>query len=227
MSVKTARLRIRSLLRILAVLFCAVSARADLVDDFRHDTRGQGMAAVALARQALAYSCRTHDPLPLPRALPPLLRQRGAAFVSTMVSGTGAPRCCMGTLTPRMPMLAEEIIQNAWAAAVHDKRFLPLTPADLPKLRVIVSIVGNQRPISDPAALDPVSIGMVVRGPRETGVVLPGETGDAQKMLAWGRIRAGLKANAPGQYFQLDAIRFIEATAPAMKEDSRHATHAH
>lgn len=190
----------------------------DVVADFRADPAA-GLAALALARRALDYACRTHEPLPLPKGLPVLLKARSAVFVSTMDPRTGAPRCCMGTLLPREATLAQEIIANAYAAAVCDKRFAPLQPADLPRLRVIVSIIGESRPIDDPASLDPVRDGLAARGPKETGVVLPGETADVAKMLAWARIRAGVTGNDPAQYLRLDAIRCME-TPPKRRSTS-------
>jgi AMMECR1 domain-containing protein len=194
----------------MALLLLALLARAGVVDAFRADTRGQGAVAALLARQALLHAVRTHAPLPLPKDLPPLLKQRGAAFVSTMDPRTGAPRCCMGTLLPREATLAQEIVANATAAALYDKRFPPLTPADAARLCVIVSIVGDALPVDDPSILDPAVDGLAVRGPHETGVVLPGETADRQKMLAWGRIRARAAADTPVSYLRLDAIRFLD-----------------
>lgn len=200
----------RFLLILLCVLLLVSPVYAgDLVAAFRADP-AQGQAALALARQALDYACRHREPLPLPDKLPPLLQQRSAVFVSTMDPRTGAPRCCMGTLLPREATLAQEIIANAYNAAVCDKRFAPLQPADLPRLRVIVSIIGDASPITDPATLDPVLDGLAVCGPNETGVVLPGETADPGKMLAWGRIRAGVKPDAPVQCLRLNAIRYME-----------------
>lgn len=192
----------------------------DVVADFRADPAA-GLAALALARRALDYACRTHEPLPLPKGLPVLLKARSAVFVSTMDPRTGAPRCCMGTLLPREATLAQEIIANAYAAAVCDKRFAPLQPADLPRLRVIVSIIGDARPIADPATLDPVNDGLAVCGPQETGVVLPGETNDPAKMLVWGRIRAGVKPDTPVQYLRLNAIRYLET--PPQRRSSHDA----
>jgi len=190
-----------------------------LTEAFGRDTRGQGMAAVTLARRALEYSCRTREPLPLPKELPPLLRRRGAVFVSSMLIATGAPRCCMGTLTPQTPTLAEEIINNAYLAAVADKRFPPLQSKELKRIRVIVSIVGDSVPLTDPTTLDPLRDGLAVRGPRETGVVLPGEAKKNETMLAWGRIRAKLSENDPAECFRLEAVRFMEAPA----KEERHA----
>lgn len=200
----------------LLFIFSLPCRASQLTEAFAKDTRGQGMAAVALARQALEYSVRTHEPLPMPKDLPPLLRKRGAVFVSAMMDN-GSPRCCMGTLTPQMPTLAEEIINNACLAAVADKRFKPLKPAELKSLRVIVSIIGDCTPLNDPSTLDPLRDGLAVRGPRETGVVLPGETKKTDTMLAWGRIRARLGADDPAECFRLEAIRYMEA--PAKEEN--------
>ena len=200
----------------LLLIFTLPCRASQLTESFAKDTRGQGMAAVVLARQALEYSARTHEPLPVPEDLPPLLRKRGAVFVSTMMVSSGAPRCCMGTLTPQMPTLAEEIINNACLAAVADKRFKPLKPADLNGLRVIVSIIGDCTPLNDLSTLDPLLDGLAVRGPRETGVVLPGEAKKTDTMLAWGRIRAKLTKDDPAECFRLEAIRFME---PPAKEE--------
>ncbi len=181
---------------------------------FRRDQTHQGEAAVALARQALDYACRTHHQMPVPEKLPALLNEHGAVFVSSMLSASGAPRCCMGTLVPRESTLAQEIIANAFAAALHDKRFPPIRPGELPTFRVIVSIIGESRPITDPLTLDPLHDGLAVCGPQETGVVLPGETDEVQKMIAWGRIRAGVQAGQRVQYQRLDAVRFMEEHPP-------------
>jgi AMMECR1 domain-containing protein len=205
-----------ALLLLFASLICF--AAGDLVTAFRFDRSEQGDAAVRLARQALEYACRRHEPLPLPDKLPPLLHERGAVFVSSMMNGTGAPRCCMGTLNPREATLAQEIIANAFAAAEHDTRFPPIPPTELRKLRVIVSVIGESRPISDPTTLDPLRDGLAVCGSRQTGVVLPGETDDVQKMIAWGRIRAGASAKERVQYLRLAAVRFMEGL-PAQAAD--------
>ena len=69
-------------------------AAENVAQKFRNDTLDQGQAALALGRQAMEYYCRHREPLPLPATLPPLLRQRGAVFISAMDT-KGAPRCCM------------------------------------------------------------------------------------------------------------------------------------
>lgn len=202
----------------LAAAFASPSSEsASLIERFRGDATGQGRVALTLARRALEHYCLTREPLPVPRNLPPLLRERGAVFVSAMVYGK--PRCCMGTLIPKEPTLAEEIIANASAAAVHDKRFPPTRPVELGRLRIVVSIIGERQPVANPSVVDPLRDGLAVRGPRETGIVLPGETGDLKTMVAWGRLRAGMKSNEEARYFRLEAVRFMEP--PRRKEEIR------
>jgi len=198
----------------------ARSETTDLARAFREDTTGQGQYALLFARRALDYYCLHHDPLSVPDKLPPLLHERGAVFVSAMNSA-GAPRCCMGTLLPREPSLAEEIVSNACAAAAHDKRFPPIKRSELKQLRLIVSIIGDSRPVDDPHTLDPVTDGLAVRGPKETGVVLPGETGSIDTMIKWGRIRAGIKAGDSAEYSRLDAVRYMEPPRKSPREDTK------
>ena len=193
----------------LLIFIFSTAFAAEIIESFKNNTTGQGQQALELARKALNVAVIRHEQLPLPKRLPPLLCNRGAVFVSAM-DAKGAPVCCMGTLEPRQRTIGEEIIANALAAGANDKRFPPLRPEHLQKIRVIISIIGDISPITDPMTVDPVTEGMAVLGPKETGVVLPGETNDPQKMVDWARIRAGLKKNEKADYLRVEAIRFIE-----------------
>jgi AMMECR1 domain-containing protein len=166
---------------------------------------------LALARRAFdayATSRRIIDP---PSPVPAFLRRRSGVFISTM--RRGAPRTCMGTLYPTQPNLAAEIIENAAASAGRDHRFPPVRPAELPRLDLIVSIVGPPRPISEAEArtLDPARDGLVVKCGDRFGVVLSGETPHPENLLAWGRIRAGAAPSAFVELFRIDDLRFMES----------------
>jgi AMMECR1 domain-containing protein len=190
-------------------LIFSTAIASEIIYAFRRDTRNQGEQALALARKALNLAVLNHEQLDLPKELPDLLQMRGAVFVSAM-NAQGAPVCCMGTLEPQQRTLGEEIIANALVACANDKRFPPLKPEQLPKIRVIISIIGDVTPIADPLTLDPVTDGLAVRGANETGVVLPGETKDPKKMVEWARIRAKAKKNDKVEYLRVEAIRFVE-----------------
>ncbi|MEI6519025.1 MAG: AMMECR1 domain-containing protein [bacterium] len=209
---KTIWIKSALLLALVGVLFLLIFSTAfasEIIDAFHRDTRNQGELALALARKALNLAVLQHDQLPLPKELPDLLQMRGAVFVSAM-NAQGAPVCCMGTLEPQQRTLGEEIIANALLAGANDKRFPPLKPEQLPKIRVIISIIGDVTPIADPLTLDPVTDGLAARGANETGVVLPGETKDPKKMVEWARIRAKAKKNDKVEYLRIEAMRFIE-----------------
>ena len=193
------------------VTFChslASCRAATLVDRFAADTTGAGPAAVHLARRALDEYCLHRVRLTVPGGLPPLLAQRGAVFVSAQVAG--APRCCMGSLYPRGATLAADLIEMACRAAAHDLRFAPLRPEELAGLRVIVSVLDPPEPVTDPWTLDPLNDGLAARGPRRTGVVLPGETGVQERFVRWAQMRAGLQPDERVVYLRLRAVRFIE-----------------
>lgn len=182
-------------------------APAQVAARFRHDPAA-GAAALRLARQALDEYCLHRNRLPVPEDLPALLYEHAGVFVSAQVNG--APRCCMGTLRPQGPSLAADLIEAAVRAAAHDTRFPPLRPAELPGLRVIVSILDPPQATVEPFALDPVSDGLAVRSALRTGVVLPGETGRPDRFVSWALTRAGARHGEQVEYFRLTAVRFME-----------------
>jgi AMMECR1 domain-containing protein len=130
---------------------------------------------LALARRAFDAYATSRCVIDPPAPLPAFLRRRSGVFISTMRGS--APRTCMGTLYPMQPNLAEEIIENAVASAGRDRRFRPVRIDELPRLTLIVSIVGPPRPISmgEAQALDPARDGLVVKCGDRYGVVLSGE----------------------------------------------------
>ena len=202
-------------LSFLSALACTpIGAREETsFERWKHlDARAQD-EILRLARRAFdAYITRTRYHCAIRRCISflPLCRQRTGVFVSAMRQG--APRCCMGTLYPMQPNAALEIIENAVAAAGRDRRFAPIKPGEAKSLTLIVSIVGKPVPISasEAANLDPTREGLVVKAGDRQGVVLSGETGEAARMLQWGRIRAGAHANSSVELFRLEDVRFVE-----------------
>jgi len=185
----------------------AVPGRCDPIRDLADDP-ATASYALSLARAALeAYTLRRQR-LPTPNDLPDLLRDRRGAFVSA-VQGD-APRCCMGSLYPTQPTLADEIIQAAVSAAGLDSRKPPLRPDELSRLQLIVSIVEPPESITDPRRLDPVREGVAARGRERWGVVLPGETRHLDLAIRWARARAGAIDGEAVEYFRVRAFRIAE-----------------
>ncbi len=80
-------------------------------------------------------------PAPVP---PGLWEDRGASFVT--LTRAGRLRGCIGSLAARRP-LAEDVAENARAAAFRDPRFPALTAEELEDLHVEVSVLTEPVPL--------------------------------------------------------------------------------
>lgn len=92
-------------------------------------------------------------------ALTPKLGESAASFITLKVKGD--LRGCIGTLEPVAP-LYRSVHDNAVAAALRDHRFRPVTPAELDRIEVHISILS---PIRDIRSADEFRIG-------EHGIIL-------------------------------------------------------
>ena len=98
-----------------------------------------------LARQVIALGVRNGSaPTIQVNNVPPPLRSTRAAFVTVTLDGK--LRGCIGSVQPQRA-LVDDVATNAYKAAFEDKRFAPLTPAELPKIGVSVSVLSCQAPI--------------------------------------------------------------------------------
>ncbi len=97
----------------------------------------QGAELPALARAVIA------EELGLPASPPPAAgawsERPGACFVTLELDGE--LRGCIGSLAAHRP-LAEDVRDNARAAAFRDPRFPPLTAEELPRVRIEVAVLG-------------------------------------------------------------------------------------
>lgn len=94
-----------------------------------------GALLLARARGAIARHLGVSD-----AELPdhPELEALGATFVT--LTNTGELRGCIGSIYARRT-IAEDVAFNAIAAATRDTRFAPVTAAELPHIRVEVSLL--------------------------------------------------------------------------------------
>jgi hypothetical protein len=106
-----------------------------------NDLVEKGPLLTALARGAIA---QTFGSIPQRPALPEWMFQAGATFVT--LTQNGQLRGCIGTLEAHRP-LAEDLEQNARAAAFGDPRFPPLGEEELDRTRVEVSILSRPEPM--------------------------------------------------------------------------------
>lgn len=101
-----------------------------------------GQALLVIARNAIGerFGVDASDYGALPR-----LAEPGATFVT--LTQHGALRGCIGSLAPYRA-LADDVAQNAIAAAFRDPRFAPLGRNELPITRIEVSLLGATQPIA-------------------------------------------------------------------------------
>jgi AmmeMemoRadiSam system protein A len=98
--------------------------------------RERGDVLLTLARAALERHLLGREPPGLPDEA--WLKKPGAVFVTLTLDGD--LRGCIGSLEADRP-LNEDVAANAVAAASRDPRFPPVTPDELPRLRVEVSLL--------------------------------------------------------------------------------------
>ena len=124
---------------------------------------------VALARAAVEAEA-THRPPPKAEDLSGVLGERRGCFVT--LTNKGQLRGCVGTFHPHAP-LAEMIVEMGAEAAARDRRFLPVTPAELPELTIEVSVLSPLQKTDEPEKLQLGTHGIyIVRGGHD-GCFLP------------------------------------------------------
>ena len=134
------------------------------------------------------------------------LRENGASFVTLRQDGD--LRGCIGSLEAHRP-LGEDIAANAVAAALYDRRFLPVTHIELKRIDVEVSILTPSvlLPCDDEddamAKLRPGIDGVVLEYGRQRATFLPQvweNLPDAPSFLRELKRKAGL----PGDFWHAD-----------------------
>lgn len=169
-----------------------------------------GPLLLALARGAVAT--RFGEPM-APVADSPFLREPGASFVT--LTREGALRGCIGSLEAHRP-LAEDVRENALAAAFRDPRFSPLSSREWPSVRIEVSLLGPREPLAVSsereaiAALAPGVDGVVLTAGPQRATFLPQvweQLPDPAEFLARLRSKAGLGAAAWNADWRLERYR--------------------
>jgi AmmeMemoRadiSam system protein A len=125
--------------------------------------------------------------------LPADLPQKAAVFVSLHLSD-GDLRGCIGTVVPTEDTLAEQVIQEAIAAATMDPRFMPVSTGELDDLVIHVDILNPPERIGSMEELDVKRYGVIVDIGRRRGLLLPDIEGvnTVEDQIAIARRKAGI-----------------------------------
>jgi AmmeMemoRadiSam system protein A len=129
---------------------------------------------VKLAKATIEAYVREQHTLDPPEELTPQMQERAGAFVS-LYDSLGNLRGCIGTIEPREPNLAREVIHNAINAATSDPRFPPVRADELDDLTIKVDVLTEPEPIDGPQELDPRRYGVIVQSASDyrRGLLLP------------------------------------------------------
>ena len=162
----------------------------------------------ALARQSLEHRVRTGGTLQLPGGLPDeMLNQRAGTFVS--LHKNGRLRGCIGTIAPTTKCVAQEILQNAVSAGLHDSRFPPVSEAELPLLTYKVDVLSPPEEIEGPGELDVLRYGVIVSSGMKRGLLLPNLEGvdTVEQQIAIARQKGGISEGAQLRLERFEVIR--------------------
>ena len=132
---------------------------------------------LALARRSIEHGLATGRPVEAePERWDPRLWRPAATFVT--LHRKGKLRGCIGTVKPIRP-LPRDVAHNAFSAAFHDPRFVPLAPHELADLAIDISILGDPEPLTvvdEPELLrqlEPGVDGLILQAEGHQGLFLP------------------------------------------------------
>lgn len=135
-------------------------------------------------------------------ALPASLASERASFVTLNSTGERL-RGCIGSLEAYRP-LAEDVSQNAWAAAFRDPRFPPLQEEELDGLDIHVSVLSESQPLVFQSEQDLLGLvrpgvdGLILQEQSARGTFLPSvweSLPEPAQFLAHLKLKAGLPAD--------------------------------
>jgi len=158
-----------------------------------------GWTLLGLARTSVANALKLGSEPAIPDA--PWLMERRATFVT--LTQDAKLRGCIGSLQPTRA-LGDDVVANAAAAALADRRFSPLGPDDLPKIEMEVSLLsaptavlfGDERELL--ATLRPGVDGLILASGDRRGTYLPQvweQLPDPRQFLASLMQKAGIPAD--------------------------------
>ena len=156
-------------------------------------------ALLALARLALATTTGRSDVSSLEVALQTCRDGggRGAVFV-TLFDGDEL-RGCVGSIDTRL-RLRDAVVMATIDAARDDPRFIPVDAAEVPAIRIAISVLGPCVPLLSLDDLEPGLDGVVVDRDGRRGLLLPEVATEygwgASQLLAAACGKAGLPADA-------------------------------
>jgi AmmeMemoRadiSam system protein A len=164
---------------------------------------------VELARKTIESYVREKRTIEPPERLVPEMQGRAGTFVS-LHDSRGNLRGCIGTIEPRQPAVAQEVIQNAISAATRDPRFPPVQPEELEGLDIKVDVLTEPEPIDSMDQLDPKRYGVIVESGWRRGLLLPDLEGvdTVEEQVDIAMRKAGIRPGEPIKLYRFEVKRY-------------------
>lgn len=181
---------------------------------------GLRQSLLELSRVALAVAT-ARAPVPtLTRELGRWRAEEGPGAVFVTLTDHGLLRGCVGCLDPGR-RLHEAVVAATISAALDDTRFVPVAAAELPALRIDISVLGPVSPLPDPREFRAGTDGIIVERGGRRGLLLPEVATKAlwggPEMLAAACRKAGLPDDAwRDPRTSLHTFRTIRFGGPAL-----------
>jgi len=158
---------------------------------------------IKLAKQAIEAYIKNKSLLPVPLGLPEeMLKNQAGVFVSLHLKDDSL-RGCIGTFNPTQENIAQEIIQNAIAAATQDPRFPPIKSEELIEIVYSVDILSASKSVSKDKLSDPKKYGLIVSAKNDRrGLLLPNLPGvdTVEEQINICRLKAGIEPQESVSY---------------------------
>ncbi len=174
----------------------------------REDRKEKEDSYVKLARKSLEEYVSSGRKIQVEKDLPEeLFTSRAGCFVSLKIEGR--LRGCIGTTAPTKTSLAEEIIENAINAAVHDPRFDPVEVEELEYLEYSVDVLGPTTEITSPEELDVEKYGVIVSKGYKRGLLLPNLEGvdTVEEQIRIAKQKAGIAEEEEVKLQRFEVVR--------------------
>jgi hypothetical protein len=175
----------------------------EVISSIDEITEEEGKFLVQLAKAAIEYYLKTGKVITLKEFPYPILKKKGATFVTLTKKKSGELRGCIGSIIPIRP-LYEDVINNAIAAATKDPRFFPVTIEELPEIDVKVSVLSYPEKIEYTDYIDllnkiePFKDGLIIKFGNAQATFLPDvweELPNKEEFLSHLCLKAGLPAD--------------------------------
>ncbi|NOY52609.1 MAG: AmmeMemoRadiSam system protein A [Deltaproteobacteria bacterium] len=153
-----------------------------------------------LARFSLEHFVRTREKsISAPSEIELTERLREPAGVFVTLEEEDQLRGCIGYIEPIRP-LYQAVMENSVSACSRDYRFLPVTPEELDRIKIEISVLTPKEEIAEPSGFHPGEEGIILEKEGKRAVFLPQvapEQGwDREETLRHLCMKAGLPPDA-------------------------------